>query len=60
MKTDTMVEYAVQRTREHLLNFQDMYRMLRDGTSNVQYVADLENRDNIFPNINFRVFADPC
>ncbi len=59
MKTDTMVEYAVERTREHLLNFQDIYRMMRDNTLNADYLTDLENKDNIFPNIDFRVYADP-
>jgi len=59
MKTRTMVDYAVQRTQEHLLNFRDLWRMLEDGTSNVEYLAGLEHKSAIFPNIDFRVYADP-
>ncbi|NQU42703.1 DUF1957 domain-containing protein [bacterium] len=60
MKTRTMVEYAEQRTRDHLLNFRDLWRMLEDGTSNLDYLQDLENRHNIFPNLDFRIYADPA
>ncbi|MFP4380203.1 MAG: glycoside hydrolase family 57 protein [Candidatus Sumerlaeia bacterium] len=59
MKTNTMVEYAVERTKQHLLNFRDLWRMLEDGTSNVDYLSDLEYRNNIFPNIDFHDYADP-
>ena len=60
MKTRTMVDYAVKRTQDHLLNFRDLWRMIEDGTQNVEYLHDLEKRDNIFPNIDYRVYADPA
>ncbi|HUT25604.1 MAG TPA: 1,4-alpha-glucan branching protein domain-containing protein [Sumerlaeia bacterium] len=59
MKTQTTVGYAVHRTTDHLQNFRDLWRMLEDGTSNIEYLESLESRHNIFPNIDFRVFADP-
>jgi 1,4-alpha-glucan branching enzyme len=58
MKTRTMVDYAVQRTKDHLLNFRDLWRMLEDGTRNDEYLTALESRHTIFPSIDFRVFAD--
>jgi 1,4-alpha-glucan branching enzyme len=60
MKTRTMVEYAVKRTKEHLLNFRDLWRMLEDHTSNPLYLAGLEGKTNIFPNISYLVYADPA
>lgn len=59
MKTRTMVEYAVKRTKDHLLNFRDLWRMLEDHTSNPAYLESMEKRNNIFPNIDFTVYADP-
>lgn len=60
MKTKTMVDYAVKRTQDHLLGFRDLWRMIEDGTENVEYLVDLEKRNNIFPNIDYRVYADPA
>ena len=59
MKTRTMVDYAVKRTKDHLLNFRDLWRMLEDGTNNVTYLEDLESRHNIFPKIDYKIYADP-
>ncbi len=59
MKTRTMVDYAVRRTKDHLMHFHDLWRMLNDGTENLTFLADLEVRNNIFPNIDYRVYADP-
>jgi 1,4-alpha-glucan branching enzyme len=59
MKTNTMVPYAIERTKVHLLNFRDLWRMLEDHTSNADYLAGLEYRNNIFPNVDYRDYADP-
>lgn len=58
MKTRTMVEYAVKRTKDHLLQFSDLYFMVKSGTIDENYLHNLESRDNIFPYIDFRVYAD--
>lgn len=60
MKTDTTVEYATKRTKTHLLNFRDLCRMLQDGTDNIEYLEKMESRNNIFPNLDFHVYADPA
>ncbi len=57
MKTGTMVPYAVQRTREHLINFLRLYDMLKRGKVDGDWLADLEAKNNIFPDIGYKVYA---
>jgi 1,4-alpha-glucan branching enzyme len=59
MKTNTMVEYARKRTRDHLLNLANLYSMVMNGHIDEAFVGDLEHRNNIFPNIDYRLFAGP-
>jgi len=59
MKTNTMVEYAVKRTKDHILRFTDLYFALKSGNIDEGYLRDIEWKDNIFPHIDFRVYADP-
>ena len=58
MKTRTMVEYAVKRTKDHVVAFSDLYFMVRSGQIDEAYVQRLEWKNNIFPFIDFRVYAD--
>jgi len=58
MKTNTMVEYAKRRTREHLVNLANLYSMVMNGRIDEAFVSSLERRNNIFPNIDYRAFAD--
>jgi len=58
MKTNTMVEYAKKRTREHLVNLANLYTMVMNGRIDEKFLAELESRNNIFPDIDYRVFAD--
>lgn len=57
MHTGTMVSYAEKRTREHLLNFNRLYEDLHQNRLDASWLAELESRNNIFPNINYRSFA---
>lgn len=56
MKTGTMVEYAVKRTKDHLLRFNRLYRDLSNGHVDEGYLSQLEQMDNIFPDINSEVY----
>lgn len=56
MKTGTMVEYAVTRTREHVLRFNRLHDQIRSGTIDEGWLAWIESRDNIFPEIDYRVY----
>jgi len=58
MKTNTMVEYAKRRTRDHLLNLANLYYMVMNSHIDEKFLGDLEWRDNIFPNIDYHAWAD--
>lgn len=56
MKTGTMVEYAVRRTREHIANFQRLSDEIDKNSITESFVSLLESHNNIFPNIDYRVY----
>ncbi len=56
MKTGTMVEYAVKRTRDHLLRFTRLYEEIHENRIDEGFLTMIEERDNIFPDINFEVY----
>jgi len=58
MKTRTMVEYAIKRTKDHVMRFSELYHMAKSDAINDNYLRDLEWRDNIFPEVDFRLYAD--
>lgn len=57
MKTGTMVEYAVKRTKDHVVRFNALYDMITDRKVDGRFLEDLEYRDNIFPEIDYRVYT---
>jgi 1,4-alpha-glucan branching enzyme len=58
MKTGTTVPYAVKRTREHILRFRRLYRdIMRHGIDR-EWLSDVENRDNVFPELDYRIYRD--
>jgi 1,4-alpha-glucan branching enzyme len=57
LKTGTMVEYAVKRTRDHVSNFNYLYEQIKNDHLDEPWLSDLEGRDNIFPNIDYRIYA---
>jgi 1,4-alpha-glucan branching enzyme len=59
MKTGTMVEYARKRTREHTLRFTRLYDQLKQNDPaalDEAWLAQVESRDNLFPEIDYRVY----
>src|SRR6266568_3051196 len=57
MKTNTTVEYAKKRTRDHIARFDYLYRMLSTGGFLEEPILkEFEDRDNIFPDIDYRVY----
>ena len=57
MKTGTTVEYAKKRTRDHVARFTYLYRALKSEVMLEEpIVADFESRDNIFPEMDYRVY----
>jgi 1,4-alpha-glucan branching enzyme len=57
MKTGTMVEYAVKRTNEHITRFNKIADQVESGTVDYDWLNHVEGKDNIFPDVNFRVYA---
>ena len=56
IKTGTMVDYAVRRTREHLLRFSKLYEQIKAAGIDEQWLSSVEGRDNLFPEIDYRVY----
>jgi 1,4-alpha-glucan branching enzyme len=56
MRTGTMVPYAVRRTRSHLARFQHLYEGIKQEKVDSGWLAKVEVIDNIFPNLNYRVY----
>jgi len=56
MKTGTMVEYAVKRTRDHISRFLRLYDQINANAIDEFYLSDLEYKDNIFPDLDYRVY----
>ncbi|HYI00469.1 glycoside hydrolase family 57 protein [Hyalangium sp.] len=56
MKTGTMVDYAVRRTKEHVLRFLRLHDQVRNGNIDQAWLSQVESRNNIFPEIDYRVF----
>lgn len=56
MKTGTMVEYAVKRTKSHIYRFNRLYEEIMESRIDEGYLKELELKDNIFPEIDYRVY----
>ena len=57
MKTGTTVEYARKRVHEHLLNFLKLYEQLKSNSIDSEWLSKVEAKNNIFPDLNWRVYA---
>jgi 1,4-alpha-glucan branching enzyme len=57
MKGGTVVEYAVQRTRTHLLRFMKLYRQIKHDRIDEWFLAEIEGKDNLFPDMDYRCYA---
>lgn len=57
MKTGTMVNYARRRTKEHIWNVHKIYEDIKNNRLDPEWLALLESKNNIFPDIDYRVYA---
>lgn len=57
MKTSTMVEYAVKRTNDHITRFNKICDDVKNECIDHRWLKEVEQMDNIFPEINFEVFC---
>jgi 1,4-alpha-glucan branching enzyme len=56
MRTGTMVDYAVRRTKEHVLRFLRLSEQVRGHNVDESWLSFVEGRDNIFPELDYRVY----
>lgn len=52
----TMVDYAKKRIKEHIGRFTALYNQIKKNKINKEFLNDIINKDNIFPNINYMVY----
>ncbi|MDR2399548.1 MAG: DUF1957 domain-containing protein [Endomicrobium sp.] len=56
MTRGTMVEYAKKRTKDHLENFTKLYSQIVNNSLDESYLKILENKNRIFPEIDYRAY----
>ncbi len=57
LKTGSHVEYALRRTRDHILRFSRLYDDIRANRIDEAWLNTIEYLDNIFPGIDYGVYA---
>ena len=57
MRTGTARDYAARRTRDHLLRFNRLHETLEAGRPDTDFLAACRERDNIFPDLEWRHYA---
>ena len=57
MRSGTTVEYATKRTKEHLSRLNTLYEEIKSENIKAKQLELLEKKDNIFPQIDYRVYC---
>jgi 1,4-alpha-glucan branching enzyme len=57
MKTGTMVQYAVKRTKDHIGRFLRLYHDIKENNIDENWLKETQSADNIFPNIDYRIYS---
>jgi 1,4-alpha-glucan branching enzyme len=57
MRTGTTVSYATRRMNEHILRFTRLYEELKSSQVTERWLADIEAKDNLFPQLDYRIYA---
>ncbi|MFL0250797.1 glycoside hydrolase family 57 protein [Clostridium neuense] len=57
IKNNTTVDYAVRRINSHLNRFKAIYDDITKNNIQAKNLEKIESIDNIFPNINYRIYA---
>ena len=52
-----VVDYAVKRTKVHVHNCLELYRQIRSGGIYEPFLSNLEATDNLFGEIDYKVYA---
>lgn len=57
LRTGTSPDYARRRVKDHLLRFIALHEQLTATQVDADYLARVENTDNLFPHLNYRYWA---
>jgi 1,4-alpha-glucan branching enzyme len=57
LRTGTSPEYARKRVKDHLLRFIGLHDQLTRASVDAAWLGELESRDNLFPEIDYRYWA---
>jgi len=57
LRTGTSPDYARKRVKDHLLRFTRLYEQLTAAQPEPDWLKQVEWRDNIFPDVNYRYWA---
>ncbi|HQD51650.1 MAG TPA: DUF1957 domain-containing protein [Bacillota bacterium] len=56
MTSGTMDNYARSRAENHLIRFRSLARQINEGTIDPAWLSALEQADNIFPHLDYRLY----
>jgi 1,4-alpha-glucan branching enzyme len=57
MSTGTTTPYATRRFNEHIIRFNQLYEEIEAGRVDAALLGTLESEDNLFPDIDYRIYA---
>ena len=52
----TMVDYAKKRIKDHIGRFTKLYNDLKNNNIDKKFLKDINDKDHIFPDINYMIF----
>ena len=53
---NTMVDYAHRRIKDHIGRFTKLYEQLKSNTIDSKFLKEIEEKDPIFPDIDYRIY----
>ena len=58
IKNNTTTKYAIERVNTHIERFNEIYNEVTKGYIDENFLREIENLDNIFPDMNFRIYKN--
>ena len=53
---NTMVDYAHRRIKDHIGRFTRLYNELNSGKIDRNFLSEIEEKDPVFPDIDYRIY----
>jgi 1,4-alpha-glucan branching enzyme len=60
IRAGTATDYATQRTRTHLRRFETLANEFAAGLVDHAALVTMEERDNVFPDVDWRIYCGSC